>query len=89
MVAGKVIGWKCDVAIRKASENPILDTRVYKVDFVDGGQAEFRTNVITENMYVQCDIDGNQHMLMDSTVDHKTDKTAVSNFNQFFMFNGK
>ena len=90
MVPGKVIGQKHDVEgnpIRKVNKNPTLDSRVYKVQFVDSGQAEFRANVM-ENMYVYGDIDGNQHILMDSIIDHNIDKTVMSKDNQFFMFNG-
>ena len=34
-----------------ANRNPILDTRVYEVEFTNGGQVELGTNVIAECMY--------------------------------------
>ena len=49
--------------IRKADKNAILDTRVYKVEFSDGENAELGANIITECMYAQCDIEGNQYRL--------------------------
>ena len=60
-----------------ANPNPILDTRLYEVEFPDGDVAEYSANVIAENMYAQCDPNGNQFLLMEAIVDHKTDGTAV------------
>jgi hypothetical protein len=38
--------------------NPILDTRMSKVEFPDGSAAEYSANVITENMFAQCNPEG-------------------------------
>ena len=38
---------------------------------------EYAANVISENMWAQCDIDGNQMLLMDAIADHKSDQSAV------------
>ena len=38
--------------------NPILDTRVYEVEFPDGQVMEYAANVIAENLYSQVDQDG-------------------------------
>ena len=46
--------------IGKVDKNPILDTRVYNVEFSDGEVAELGANIIAECMYAQCDIEGNQ-----------------------------
>ena len=54
-----------------ANPNPILDTRVYEVEFEDGAQAEFAANVIAENMWSQCDSEGQQFVLLDEVVDHR------------------
>ena len=62
--SGELIGTKND--------NPILDTRAYQVEFPDGGIAEYSANMIAENMYAQCDTQGNQQMLMDAITDHKS-----------------
>jgi hypothetical protein len=43
----------------KASANPILYTRTYNVEFADGRSEEYAANVIAENMYAQCDEEGN------------------------------
>ena len=40
-------------------ENPMMDTREYIVEFLDGLEAEYSENVIAENMWTQCDVEGN------------------------------
>ena len=59
--------------IGKADKNPILDTRVYNVEFSDCENAELGANIIAECMSAQCDIEGNQYRLMDHIVDHRKD----------------
>jgi hypothetical protein len=54
-----------------------LDTRTYEIEFPDGRSDEYTNNVIAENMYAQCDIEGRQYNLMEGTVYHKTDGHAV------------
>ena len=57
--------------------NPILDTRVYEIEYPDGKVQEYAANVIVENMYAQCDVDGNQYLLLGAIIDHKADGNAV------------
>ena len=70
-------------------ENPILDTRTYQVEFPDGEVAEYSANIIAENMYAQCDPEGNQHLLMEAIVDHKSDGNAVKFADRFVTVNGR
>ena len=51
--------------------------RVYQVEFPDGDMAEYSANMITENMFSQCDVSGNQFILMDTIVKHKMDGHAI------------
>jgi len=62
----------------KSNKNPILDTRLYEVEFVDGTIGTYAANVIAESMFAQCDAEGNQHVLLEEIVDHKADDQAVS-----------
>jgi hypothetical protein len=71
------------------NSNPILDTRSYEVEFPDGEVAEYAANVIAENMFAQCDSEGNQFRLMSDIVDHKSDKRAVQFADRFIIVNGK
>jgi hypothetical protein len=77
---GKVTGRKRGldgVARGKASANPILNTRTCNVEFPDGRSEEYTANVIVENRYAQCDEEGNQFLMLQDIVGHKTDGNAV------------
>ena len=41
-----------------AHENPILDTRMYEVECVDGHKAAMTANFIASNLFAQVDQDG-------------------------------
>ena len=73
----------------KANANPILDTRTYQVEFQDGQVAEYTANVIAENMYTQCDPEGNQQMLMDALIDHKADGSAITHADRYVIVKGR
>ena len=80
METGKVVGCKRgpDGEVRgNANTNPILDTQTYDVEFPDGTLTEYLANFISEGMLSQCDIKGNQFLLMSVLVDHKKDGHAV------------
>ena len=63
--------------IGKAHENPMLDTRIYEIDFGDGTYHEYTTNLIMENLYSQVDDDGNQYGILKGITNAKSDETAV------------
>jgi hypothetical protein len=78
--SGKVVRHKreLDGTVRgRANANSMLDTRTYEIEFPDGRSDEYTTNVIAENMYAQCDIEGRKYNLMESIFDHKTDEHAI------------
>ncbi len=92
MTTGKVKRRKRDIDGNikgTAHQNPILDTRTYEVEFPDGEVAEYAANAIAENMYAQCDLEGNQYLIMDSIVDHKTDGHAVAFADRYVEVKGK
>ena len=43
----------------RANSNPILDTRIYDVEFADGQTAELAAIVIAQSMYAMCNTEGN------------------------------
>ena len=47
------------IPIGTASDNPILDTRLYEVEYVDGHKASLSANVIATNLFYQIDKEGN------------------------------
>jgi hypothetical protein len=54
----------------RANPNSMLDSRTYEIEFPDGSSDEYTANVIAENMYAQCDTEGNQFNIMDCIIDH-------------------
>jgi len=45
--------------------------------------------VIVESMFADCDVDGNQNVLIDEVVDHKPDGSAVLDADQFVVVKGR
>jgi hypothetical protein len=81
MARGRVIRRKRDVdgnSTGRANANPILDTRIYDVEFDEGDVTELTANMIAQAMYAQCDPDGNQYMLLDQLIDHRKKDNAIS-----------
>jgi hypothetical protein len=77
----KVTGRKRDTdgnPVGVANSNPILDTRVYTVEFPDGTEKEYSANIIAESLYSEVDQDGRQFQLIDEIIDHSSDASAVS-----------
>ena len=60
-----------------SNKNPILDTRMYEVEFQDGHTEALSTNIIAENLFSQIDEDGHRQAILDQIVDVRTDGTNV------------
>jgi hypothetical protein len=81
LLRGRVTSRKRDIdgnPLGKANQNPILDTRLYNVEFPDGHTAAYAANVIAENMYAQVDEEGHSIVIMDELIDHMQDGSAVA-----------
>jgi hypothetical protein len=64
--------------------NPILDSCTYEVEFPDGQVVEYSANIIAENMYTQCNTEGNQYLLLDEIIDWQKDESqAIKLENKF------
>lgn len=63
--------------IGERNSNPILDTRLYEVQFPDGHYEQYGTNALVENLYSQVDAEGRQFLLLDEIVGHRADDTAL------------
>jgi hypothetical protein len=63
----------------------MLYTRTYEIEFSDGCSDEYTANMIAENMYDQCDEEGNQFNLKECIVNGKkmnsqwTERICISN----------
>ena len=69
--------------VGKKNSNPILDTRMYEVEYLDGYKTSLAANVIAENLFAQVDEEGNRQVLFDEIVEHRTDGTEVKQQDAF------
>ena len=63
--------------VGRGNANPLLDTRLYHVEFPDGGIGEFTTNVIPESLYSNIDEEGYDLGLLDGIISHRKLENAV------------
>jgi hypothetical protein len=61
-----------------ANNNPILDTRLYEVEYLDGHRAALSANTIAENILAQVDHDGHRQLLFDQIIDHRKDGNELT-----------
>ena len=62
----------------RANNNPILDTITYLVQFDDGKVTELTANVISAQMYAQCESEVNMYVMLDDLTDHRKSSKALS-----------
>ena len=90
LARGTVIGQKRNARgdpIGNTNTNPIMDSRVYRVEFDDGDVCELTANIIAESMYASCDADGSEYILFDSFVGYKRNRRAVTKDTQRIVHN--
>ena len=73
----------------KANSNPLLDTRVYNVEFPDGSRDEYTVNMITESLYSSIDENGNTLSMISGIIDHRKDETALAKDQSMVEINGR
>ena len=64
-----------------ANSNPLMDSRQYEVEFVDGGTEILTANIIAENLLAQVDEYGQRSMLIEEIEDFRTTSDAISDEN--------
>lgn len=65
--------------------NPLLDTRVYEVQYPDGTTEAMSANLIAENIIAQVDEEGHRNLMIDEIIDHRTDSSAIKKENGTFV----
>ena len=70
-----------------ANENPILDTRMYEIEYLDGERTSLAANNIAENLFAQIDDEGNRQVLMDEIIGHRSNEHAVKQQDAFITTN--
>ena len=83
-----VVGRKRDQDGRptgKLNLNPLLDTRLYEVQFSDGSTEEIATNLIAETLLSKVDDEGRSYSILKEIVDHRTNGHALSKDNAYVI----
>ena len=62
---------------KKFDSNLKGGTDVYTARLPDGSEREYTKNMVAENLFAQCDGDGNVIRLIDEIIDHASDVTAT------------
>ena len=57
--------------------NPLLDSRKYEVEYIDGHVEELTANLIAENLISQVDEEGRRQMMLTAIIDHRKLKDAI------------
>ena len=63
--------------IGKAHPNPIMDSRVYELEYEDGYAVPVSANTIVENLFNQVNDDGRKVMILDTIIGHRMDGSEV------------
>ena len=68
---------KYGIPIGIAAENPILDTRVYEVEYADGYKTVMTANTTASNLFSQVDQYGQRFVLFNAIIDSPTDDKQI------------
>ena len=71
------------IPIGTADDNPLLDTRMYEVEYLDGECASLSANHIAENLFAQVDDEGNRQVLMKEIIDYRMNGQEVKHQDAF------
>ena len=70
-------------AVGNMNNNPLLDTRAYKVEFSDGTTEVLTTYSIVENLSGKINDQGHRQIFLDNIIDHRQDVNAIEKENIF------
>ena len=71
------------IPIGTANDNPLLDTRMYEVEYLDRERASLSANHIAENLFAQVDDEGTRQVLMKEIIDYPTNGQEVKQQDTF------
>ena len=71
--------------IGTTDDNPLLDMRMYEVEYLDGERASLSANHIAENLFAQVDDEGNRQVHMKEIIDHRMNGQEVKHQDAFIM----
>jgi hypothetical protein len=64
--------------VGKSHSNPLLDSRLYDVEYSDGSMDSSTAYTIAQSMYSQINDEGYTYQLMDKIINHQKEGTALS-----------
>ena len=68
-----------------ANSNPVLDTRMYEIEYVDGRKQASSANMIAENIIASIDEEDHRHLLLDSIIGFRKTKEAIGKEDAFLL----
>ena len=73
------------IPIGVANSNPMLDSRIYEVEYSDGSLEAFTANIIAENILSQVDEQGHRQLMMDEIMDHRKTSDAIKKDDSLYI----
>ena len=61
----------------KSHSNPLVDSSLYEIEYLDGTIEVMPANLMAENILLQVDEEGRRQQMLDEIIDHKTTHEAV------------
>lgn len=68
------------------NDNPLLNTRIYEVEYTDAYKASLTANSTAMNIYAQVNDEGNLYVLFSSIIHHRNDGTDVKIKDYFIKY---
>ena len=65
------------VPVGVRNNNPLLDTRLYEIEYLDGTIEHVTANVIAECLLAQVDDEGHRQLLLSEIIDHRVTDEAI------------
>ena len=65
--------------------NPITDTRLYDVEYLDGTIVTLAANVIADNILSQVDKEVHQQLIIDERIDHRSNSEALLHDDAYYL----
>ena len=62
----------------RSHTNPILDMRMYQVEFTGDKVTELTASVIAESIFAECNSEGTEYVRLDAKVDFQEDIKGIS-----------
>ena len=73
------------IPIGTANDNPILDFRIYEVEYPDGHRGSLSAKAIAENLFAQVDYEGHLSVVLQDIFDHRVNGREVTKDHAFII----